>query len=135
MKTICLLLAILFPLFFALRNSEQLKELNAPTTHTREQHSRRWHSYQLVIQLLFATVVALTQVGWFFMLFGFVMTGAWFWLVFDVALNLFSNRSGLYLSDNGIDRILKRIGEGPALVIKIILVLIGTTWFFKNPFQ
>lgn len=134
MKILILFISVAFPVFFALRNSEQLKELNATVDYQRKKHNRRWHQYQFVLQGLFALAVALTQEGWFFMLMGFFMAAFMFWLVFDVVVNRLSDRPGLYLSDYGIDKILQRIGEIPTLVLKVILLIIATTWFFKNPF-
>lgn len=134
MKLFPFLLTILFPLFFALRNSEGLKENLSTTEFNRHKHNRRWHQYQFILQGLFALAIALTQDTWFFRGMAFAMVISWFWLVFDVAVNLFNNRPGLYLSDNGIDKILKRIGEIPTLILKVFLVIISTTWFFINPF-
>lgn len=135
MKLLYLLFTILFPVLFAFRNSEQLKELNSTTEHLRHKHNRRWHGYQFVIQILFALVIAIPQETWFYRGMAFLMAGAWFWLLFDVLVNRLSDRPGLYLSENGIDKILQRIGEVPTLIVKIILIMVSTTWFFVNPFK
>lgn len=134
MKILILLLAVAFPVLFAFRNSEQLKELLSTTEHQRHKHNRLWHYYQFGIQILFAVVIALTQETWFFRGMAFAMSAFIFWFLFDLLVNRLNNRPGLYLSDNGIDRIFKRIGEVPVLVLKIFLLMVSITWFFVNPF-
>lgn len=130
-----LILSILFALFFAFRNAAQFKQLmkyKQAANDTKE--SQQWHRWQFGVQLVFAVTVGVAQYpDWWKIGFGVLMAGSWFWLVFDVTLNLLSGRSGLYHSDKGIDRIIGKLGAG-AIVVKLILVVIFTTFFLINPY-
>lgn len=134
MKILYLLSCIAFPVMFAFRNAAQFKQLMAyKKVRPDTKFSQQWHRWQFGIQILFAAVIALGQDGWFFMLNGFLMSGALFWLIFDITLNLLCDRPGLYLSDKGIDRIIGKLGMGH-LIIKLMLVVLFIVWFFINPF-
>lgn len=130
-KVIIIFTCVCFSVAFAIRNAYQRKEAGA---YNREA-SKGWHLWEVVIKVCFAFAVAMLTETWFHKGFALLMVASIDFLVFPFVLNIRTGQRWDYLSSNGIDKFLKKIPSLVLFTVKMILLVISVTYYFKNPYR
>lgn len=98
--------------------------------------SDKWHLSQAILHVLVATFVFVnTLPNYFSACFGFFMTLFIIWAVFDFTHNKVAGLPTFHKGKNKMDRIVGKLPVAVELMIKLILVLVTTTYFVVNPFK
>lgn len=129
-KTFIILACILFSVAFANRNAWQRQEVGVANPKA----SKKWHLWEFIVKCCFAFVIALLTDTWFHRGFALLMVTSIDFFLFPLVLNLRTGQRWYYLSDSGIDKLLKKIPSPVLLVIKLIMVMVSVTYYLKNPF-
>lgn len=130
-KVIIVFTCVLFSVSFAIRNAYQRQEVGVRIP----QASKGWHLWEVVVKLCFALVIALLTKDIFHSWFAFLMVVSIDFFFFPVVLNLRTGQHWGYVSNNGIDRYLRKIPNVLLLMIKLILLLISLTYYLVNPYE
>lgn len=131
MKVIILLICILFSVAFANRNAWQRQEVGVANPKA----SKKWHLWEFIVKCCFAAAIALLTETWFHKGFALLMVTAIDFIVFPAVLNLRTAQKWDYLSATGIDGYLRKIPTLVLFTLKMILLIISVTFYFRNPFS
>lgn len=129
-KLLVVFICAMFSIAFAFRNAYQREE-----SGVNHNANRKWHLWEFIIKLCFALVVGVLTPLWFHKVFGVLMVTSIDFLLFPLVLNFRTKQKWYYLSDNGIDKFLKKINPHLLFVVKMILVVISVTYYIVNPFK
>lgn len=140
-----IIFTILLSIFLAYKNYyHKLETYFANTPGEQRGYSKRWHKYQLFLQLTIGAAIGVLSYFNFhnnydilksvlLSLFLALIFGAQFWILFDGILNLLSAQNFFYISGYGsfIDSILEKTKKPYIItaVIKIIFLVIAGTGF------
>ena len=110
MIVVGIILALLFPIAFVFRNSAQFHN-----------NSKGWHSWQLLIQIIFYVALSL-KFGWEFLLFGAFL----FWLVFDAGINIGMGKKITYIGQTAqMDKIARKVFRKGWIFVLFKALLLG----------
>lgn len=136
MKLLILLFVLLFSVILAFVQGLQAKDRKLNSLKTDPKLYKYWHIAQACLHVLVAlSVFLLILPDLFSACFGFFMTLFIIWGSFDITNNLVTGNAPFYKGNSTIDKLMKKIPVALELLIKLILILITTTYFLTNPFN
>lgn len=130
-KVIIILTCVLFSVAFAIRNAYQRQEVGVRIP----QASKGWHLWEVIVKGCFALVIALLTHDWFHSCFAVLMVASIDFFIFPLVLNLRTSQHWGYVSNQGIDRYLRKLPNVLVLMIKLILLLVSVTYYLTNPYR
>lgn len=129
MNLLIIAITILFSVSWAIRNGYQRKE-----SGINHNANRGWHRWEFIIKCCFAAVVFLLTEGWWFRGWGLLMVASIDFLLFPIVLNRRTGQNWDYLSPNGIDKYLRKIPSHFLFVIKCLLAIVSSFFYYTKPF-
>lgn len=130
MKILVILISILFSVAFAIRNAYQRQEVGVYNAKA----SKGWHLCEFIVKCCFALVIGLLTNDIFHSWFAILMVASIDFFIFPLVLNLRTGQHWGYVSNNGIDRYLRKLPNVLLTMIKLILLLVSATYYLVNPF-
>ena len=131
LKITTILTTILFSVSFAIRNAYQREEAGV----AYNLYNQRWHQWEFLVKCCVAILIGLSANNWFHGVFGVLMFTSIDCFLFPLILNLKTKQSAFYLSNTGIDKVLRKFNPVLLLMIKLILIIISITYYLVNPFK
>lgn len=129
-KILILILSVLFSVFFAIRNAYQRKEAGV----AYNLYNHKWHQWEFLVKTCVALIIGISTNNWFHGIFGVLAFISIDFLLFPLILNIKTKQAWFYLSDSGIDKFLRKFNPVLLFTLKLILLTISLTFYFKNPF-